>query len=286
MNSAFENSLGQVLSITDEGLDYLDKRSKTHISFPYGSFLSFSLNKSMFGDTAEIIGRPDGLRQYRETYSCMKGQREELSKLLPEIRKRMHEVEDCIPINLFNYDNRKREEEQDNKRKKHLEQEEKELGLKLIFDLKGVRGKSMRVYEDRVIISVQIGVGAFLTGNWSDGEKTIFYRDCIGVQFKESGGLIGYIQLETASGLMNNKKNNFFNENTFNFDLSTGTNEEMREVANYIKKRVAEVKNAEAKPVVAQISVADELKKFKELLDLDIITQEEFDAKKKQLLGL
>ena len=34
------------------------------------------------------------------------------------------------------------------------------------------------------------------------------------------------------------------------------------------------------------ISAADELKKFKELLDSGIITQEEFDAKKKQLLGL
>lgn len=33
-------------------------------------------------------------------------------------------------------------------------------------------------------------------------------------------------------------------------------------------------------------SVVDELKKFKELLDSGIITQEEFDAKKKQLLGL
>lgn len=33
-------------------------------------------------------------------------------------------------------------------------------------------------------------------------------------------------------------------------------------------------------------SSADELKKFKELLDMGIITQEEFDAKKKQLLGL
>ena len=33
-------------------------------------------------------------------------------------------------------------------------------------------------------------------------------------------------------------------------------------------------------------SAADELKKFKELLDSGIITQEEFDAKKKQLLGL
>jgi len=35
-----------------------------------------------------------------------------------------------------------------------------------------------------------------------------------------------------------------------------------------------------------QQSSADELKKFRELLDSGIITQEEFDAKKKQLLGL
>ena len=34
------------------------------------------------------------------------------------------------------------------------------------------------------------------------------------------------------------------------------------------------------------LSNADELKKFKDLLDNDVITQEEFDKKKKQLLGL
>ena len=34
------------------------------------------------------------------------------------------------------------------------------------------------------------------------------------------------------------------------------------------------------------MSAADELKKFKELLDCGVISQEEFDAKKKQLLGL
>lgn len=33
-------------------------------------------------------------------------------------------------------------------------------------------------------------------------------------------------------------------------------------------------------------STADELKKYKELLDTNIITQEEFDDKKRQLLGL
>ena len=37
---------------------------------------------------------------------------------------------------------------------------------------------------------------------------------------------------------------------------------------------------------VAQNSGADEIVKYKELLDKGIITQEEYDAKKKQLLGL
>ena len=47
--------------------------------------------------------------------------------------------------------------------------------------------------------------------------------------------------------------------------------------------------NAASKNVIIQESNnsnADELKKFKELLDQGIISQEEFDAKKKQLLGL
>ena len=45
----------------------------------------------------------------------------------------------------------------------------------------------------------------------------------------------------------------------------------------------------EVKPqtnIINQVSAADELKKFKELLDMGVLTQEEFDAKKKQLLGL
>ena len=49
-----------------------------------------------------------------------------------------------------------------------------------------------------------------------------------------------------------------------------------------------EVMQANSTPISAipTTSAADELKKFKELLDMGIITQEEFDAKKKQLLGL
>ena len=53
-----------------------------------------------------------------------------------------------------------------------------------------------------------------------------------------------------------------------------------------IRKRINDAKNAQNAPVVAALSPADELKKFKDLLDMGAITQEEFDAKKKQLLGL
>lgn len=42
----------------------------------------------------------------------------------------------------------------------------------------------------------------------------------------------------------------------------------------------------QAAPQAATVSTADEILKFKQLLDMGAITQEEFDAKKKQLLGL
>lgn len=53
-----------------------------------------------------------------------------------------------------------------------------------------------------------------------------------------------------------------------------------------IVKKYKNAGSAATTQVVQQASAADELKKFKELLDMGILTQEEFDAKKKQLLGL
>lgn len=47
-----------------------------------------------------------------------------------------------------------------------------------------------------------------------------------------------------------------------------------------------QAKTAQGSTTAPAVSAADELKKFRELLDSGVITQEEFDAKKKQLLGL
>lgn len=172
------------------------------------------------------------------------------------------------------------------KRERNMQTDASILPEGIIYRVDGVRGRQLEVYKDRCVLKVNVTAGSLITGNYSDGEKTIYYADCIGVQFKESGIQIGYLQLETATGLMNNRSDNFFNENSFTFDESVVTNEKMKEIANYIRERISEAKSKNNSTVIAQVSSADELKKYKELLDSGVITQEEFDAKKKQLLGL
>ena len=63
-----------------------------------------------------------------------------------------------------------------------------------------------------------------------------------------------------------------------------GVNAYAVEVAEKIRKALEAYKMnpTESKPTDS----IDELKRYKELLDTGVITQEEFDAKKKQLLGL
>ena len=170
-------------------------------------------------------------------------------------------------------------------RKNAFQAEATKEASEIVYNIKGVRGRSLKIFPDRAVINVTAGIGSFITGNVSDGEKTIYYTDCVGLQFKESGVQIGYLQFETAARTMNNSTSNFFNENSFTFDLSVTTNEKMKEVRDYVQTQIRNCKNTQGQ-VATSTSSAEELKKFKELLDMGIITQEEFDAKKKQLLGL
>lgn len=59
-------------------------------------------------------------------------------------------------------------------------------------------------------------------------------------------------------------------------------------VSSKLQSLLMEIKEKAKQPtmVVNSGSAADEILKFKELLDMGVITQEEFDTKKSQLLGL
>ena len=69
---------------------------------------------------------------------------------------------------------------------------------------------------------------------------------------------------------------------------AAGQNEEAMKIKSYVEEQIMNYANNKSGTTIVQqpASPAEELKKMKELLDMGIITQEEFDAKKKQLLGL
>lgn len=115
---------------------------------------------------------------------------------------------------------------------------------KLLYSFKGVRGRNMEIYDRKVVISTEVTLGSVITKNATDGTKTIFYPDVVGIQFKESGLAIGFIQFETPSSQMNNQGSNMFSENTFTFEQGKNgvTNEKMKEVYNFLCDLIEDIK--------------------------------------------
>lgn len=160
---------------------------------------------------------------------------------------------------------------------------ESETGDQIVF--KGVRGaqKVLDVYEDRIVLTQIQNVRSFFTHDLFKGSKEIYYADMTSIQMKiASGFILGYIQFEVP-GI--HSHDNFTSENSWTYDTSLQS--KANEIAAYVKKKISEFKRGKGgvtTVVQNQASVADEIAKFKKLLDDGVITQEEFEEKKKQLL--
>lgn len=156
--------------------------------------------------------------------------------------------------------------------------------------MKGTNG-ILTVYEDKVVISRKT-LGGFITQNIK-GDKTFFYSDLSSVEYRKPSILAnGYIKFITAGtketkqniGILGNTKMNALSdENTlilraFNKEIPNKS----EEIYNYIMKKISECKNNNVN--IINTSNADEILKFKKLLDEGIISQEEFERKKQELL--
>ena len=110
-----------------------------------------------------------------------------------------------------------------------------------------------------------------------DGYTSVSLSDILSIDYMANaleGGTINiHTAVKTYSILVNYKKNS----------IEAIADEITRAKDAYNAKHSAPV--APAAPAASHSNL-DEIKKLKELLDLGAITQEEFDAKKKQLLGL
>ena len=160
----------------------------------------------------------------------------------------------------------------------------------LVYFLPGEKGRNMYVYTDRVVINSNL-YNAF-TG-FMNYTKTIYYCDCLNITYVYcKNDSLGNIYLETQSG--NNVSNMHDNGFLFGFYI---TQADYLEIVKYIEQRIYDYKfnngvqgqvyddvNSGAN-ISANISVADEILKYKNLLDIGAITNEEFEQAKARLLG-
>ena len=115
----------------------------------------------------------------------------------------------------------------------------------------------------------------------SRGEKSIPIKSVTAVQIKPPRLTAGYIQFaysgasESKGGLLDTAKD----ENTITF-----SNKKELKQAKELKALIESLQHKEHP--ASPSSDADEILKYKQLMDDGILTQEEFDEKKKQILGL
>jgi hypothetical protein len=159
----------------------------------------------------------------------------------------------------------------------------------LKYKIESSTGSVLCVYDDHVVLTQEGVMGGFSRG--LAGEKVIYYADITSVQFKNCGWSAGYMEFtfpvsgDKTGGPLGGMKN----ENRFTFGRPTiGAAKklatEMEEVNDFIQEKVRTSKSPRtAGPVT---SPADEILKFKQLFDMGAVTEEEYEAKKKQLLEI
>ena len=155
--------------------------------------------------------------------------------------------------------------------------------MEALFNLDG-NIATLTVYEDHCVITGKKNLFGFMGGRAFDGSKEFYYSDMTSVQYKKASAFInGFIQFEYPGS---QGGGNYGSENSFVIMKGKTDLAQCEKAYEYIKERISFYKQNKGATVVAALSPAEELKKFKELLDSGIISQEEFDLKKKNLLGL
>ncbi len=100
--------------------------------------------------------------------------------------------------------------------------------------------------------------------------ETIDYGKISSVEYSQ-GLVFGEIKIHTSGNVIK-----------FETAMSNGS----KQMIQLIKSKINEPSETIVVQSTSEKSLSEQLKDLKELVDMDILTQDEFDAKKKQLLGL
>lgn len=154
-----------------------------------------------------------------------------------------------------------------------------EIPVGPVYSLWGA-GELLEVFEDKVTITPK-GLSGFIRKGVK-GAKTIMFYSISAIQLKRAGLLSGYIQFTVPGGI--ESKGGAIaaasDENTFVFPTGNAL---VKEIKDYIEKRIQELRRPQAPP--SSVSVADEIQKLADMLTKGILTEEEFQAAKRRLIG-
>lgn len=123
-----------------------------------------------------------------------------------------------------------------------------------------------------------------LSAHGLKGEKSIFLKNITSIQLKKPGMMTGYIQF-SYPGSDENKGGVFdatTDENTVVFWKKHYN--EMLELKSHIEKIINTPTNIPPSQNEEKQDNLDKLKKLKELLDIEAITKEEYEIKKREFL--
>lgn len=152
-----------------------------------------------------------------------------------------------------------------------------------VFEFKSAGKYTVTVDEYGVAIQQKGLLNAMAVG--ITGTKQLPFTSMTAVQFKPAGMLSGYIQFTVLGG--NEAKGGVFqaasDENTIMFTKKD--QDEANRLKQLVEGKIREAHAGKVSPTQPLKSTPEQIREFKELLDMGAITQEEFDQKKSQLLG-
>lgn len=160
-----------------------------------------------------------------------------------------------------------------------------------------VKGRNgiVSAFEDRIEISRKNVVGFLTQGIKAD--RIIHYRDMTSIETKRPSFVTnGYIQFiinpelsvkQKVSIVSGTTTESMKDPNAVIFTaMQKKTAKEFDELKEYVLSRLDFYNNQQQNVDSHSANGFDDLTKLKELLDQGVITQEDFDAKKKQILGI
>jgi len=138
---------------------------------------------------------------------------------------------------------------------------------------------SAELYDDKIIIRKKTSTTPLI----GKSEKTIYLRQLAGVMVKKGGLSSGHIHFATGGA---ESKRGFSKNIKSDSSIVFGAqlNGDALRFKQAIENQVSKI-NSYGIPSHSVPSPADEITKFKSLLDQGVITQDEFDEKKRKLLG-